>query len=111
MQHIEYVRDAAHFNNELDRYANEKVTIQFVQDRGEEFVQVFPLLHPGDLFDLNYLVAMLSPEMVDCTIEDYFTAFFNMRERFYAIFESKYYSCYRSAYEIYESCRNEALLT
>ncbi len=108
MKHIEYIVDEQHFGNQIDRYANDKIRLQFVDDRGEEFIQLFSTRYPGDLFSLRYLTAMLKPDLQHNSNLASVKALVDLRDYVYGLFESRYYMCYRRAYRLYESCRNEA---
>lgn len=110
MKHIGYLVDEQNFGNEFDRYANDKISLQFVMDRGEEFIQLFSARHPGDLFSLEYLVGLLAPDTRDYTPRESLVYLAQAQDRFYLLFEAKYYTCFRRAYRLYESCRNEELL-
>ena len=105
-QHGEYFFDEEHFGNELDRYSNARMGIVFIRDRGEEFVQLFPLNHPGDVFSLLYLSEMVAPDETRNAGFEGFEALPKVAERMYRLFDSSCYPCYRRAYLTYENCRN-----
>jgi hypothetical protein len=54
-EHAEYPLDVAHFRNEIDRNVNAEMSIEFVQDRGEQFVRIYFSNHAGESFDVSYL--------------------------------------------------------
>jgi hypothetical protein len=107
LKHAGYTIDTSSFGNEIDRYANASIQLEFYTDRsGEEFVRILLASHPTDVFDLGYLVEMLTFSAPVNSNLDALKIFSEVAPAFYAMPMSEYYSCYRRSYRCYENCRN-----
>jgi hypothetical protein len=105
LSHAEYLGGLS-FGNEIDRYRNDRIAIDFVRDRGEEFVYIAPAAHLEDMFVLDYLIGMLEPELVPQTPGESVDMLATVLPKILALFASEHYACYRRAYLSFENCRN-----
>lgn len=103
--HIRYSLDPDH-HVEVDRFANEELGIEFIRDRDGEYVRICPLDRPDDFFALSYLIEMLGfPVQNDMNLNS-IRELVQLKENVYCLFRSRHYRCFKSAYSLYENCRN-----
>jgi hypothetical protein len=108
LTHVSYVVDREAFGNEIDRYRNDRIFVDFVRDHRDEtdYVQVIPIAHEEHRFDSIYLLEMLEPQAAPSNVSESVALLPTVIAKVYAMFESPQYVCFRRAYNTFENCRN-----
>lgn len=106
--HVGYYCNDKSFGKETDRYRNESIGLDFLRDRDEDFVRVFPISHQQDYFDLSYLLEMIVPRHSVPCVRESLDALPRIISQITAMFASEHYACFRRAYMSFENCRNLA---
>jgi hypothetical protein len=106
LTHVKYFQDTKSFGNEYDTYRNDHMIVDFVRARGEDFVQLIPIQHQDDRFDLQYLLAMIEPSLAPRTTAELLATLNTVASKVYVMFSAEQYLCYRRAYNSFENCKN-----
>ena len=108
LTHVSYFVDAEAFGNEIDRYCNDRIFVDFVRDHRDEtdYMQLIPAVHEEHRFDSIYLLEMLEPQAPPSNVSESVALLPKVIVKIYAIFDSPQYACFRRAYFSFENCKN-----